>query len=98
MTALSPVSHQTDSHDRMQDYLIRINSSTRSEMHELGNLIVSLQYCLRQLGGRQSTDELEGVVRSAVEVCEQGIVAFRKMHQAVRVQEIPCDRSRIPAV
>jgi hypothetical protein len=57
-----------------------------AEMHELGNLIVALQFCLRQLGGRQSTDELEGVVQSGLEVCEQGIVAFRRVREAVRVR------------
>jgi hypothetical protein len=55
-------------------------------MHELGNLIVALQFCLRQLGGRQSTDALEGVVRTGLEVCEQGIAAFRKVHEAVSVR------------
>ena len=64
----------------------RIGPLTRSEMHELGNLIVALQFCLRQLGGRQRTDELEGVVRNGLEVCEQGITAFRKVHEAVRVR------------
>ena len=66
--------------------VVNIGPSTRSEMHELGNLIVALQFCLRQLGGRQSTDELEGVVRTGLEVCEQGMTAFRKVHDAVRVR------------
>jgi hypothetical protein len=57
-------------------------------MHELGNLIVALQFCLRQLGGRQSTDELERVVRTGLEMCEQGIAAFRKVHKAERVRPL----------
>ena len=58
----------------------------RLDMHELGNLIVALQFCLRQLGGRQRTDELEGIVRAGLQVCEQGIAAFRKVDEAVRIQ------------
>ena len=69
----------------MKATLVRIDSSTRNEMHELGNLIVVLQFCLRQLGGRQRTNELEGVVRTGLEACEQGIAAFRKVNDAVRV-------------
>jgi hypothetical protein len=61
--------------------------STGSELHELGNVIVALQFCLRQLDGRQRTDELEGVVRTGLEVCEQGIAAFRKVNEAVRVRQ-----------
>jgi hypothetical protein len=57
-------------------------ASTGSEMHELGNAIVALQYCLRQLGGRQRTDELEKLVRTGLEVCENGIAAFRKVQEA----------------
>jgi hypothetical protein len=57
---------------------------SRNEMHELGNAIVALQFCLRRLDGHQRTNELEGVVRSGLVVCEQGIAAFRKVHEAVR--------------
>jgi hypothetical protein len=70
----------------MKATLGRIDSSTRNEMHELGNLIVALQFCLRQLDGRQRTDQLESVVRTGLDACEQGIAAFRKVHQAVRVR------------
>jgi len=66
--------------------LVSIAPSTRSEMHELGNLIVALQFCLRQLGGCQRTDELEGVVRTGLEVCQQGIAVFRKVNAAVGVR------------
>jgi hypothetical protein len=55
--------------------------SAGSEMHELGNAIVALQYCLRQLGGRQRTNELEKLVRTGLEVCENGIAAFRKVQE-----------------
>jgi hypothetical protein len=57
------------------------------EIHELGNSIVALQFCLRRLEGRQHTDELEGLVRGGLEVCEQAIVAFRKVHQAASLRE-----------
>jgi hypothetical protein len=63
-------------------------------MHELGNLIVALQFCLRQLGGRQRTEELEGVVRNGLEACEQGIAAFRKVHEAVRAPREPSSAPR----
>lgn len=52
-----------------------------NEMHELGNSIVALQFCLRRLEGCQHTDELEGLVRGGLEVCAQAIVAFRKVHE-----------------
>ena len=52
------------------------------EMHELGNMIVALQFCLRQLGGRQGTDELEGVVHTGLEICKQGMATFRKVSKA----------------
>ncbi len=68
----------------------------RNEMHELGNAIVALQFCLWRLEGCQRTDELEGVVRSGLAVCEQGIAAFRKVHEAVSVQKSanPSDAER----
>lgn len=87
MTELShpPSKGRPASSDDQKQAWVNIGGSTRAEMHELGNLIVALQFCLRQLGGRQSTDELEGLVRTGLEVCEQGIAAFRKVHEAVRV-------------
>jgi hypothetical protein len=63
-------------------------TDSRNDMHELGNAIVALEFCLRQLDGRQRTDELEGLVRSGLEVCEQGIAAFRRVHEAVRGRKI----------
>jgi hypothetical protein len=56
-------------------------------MHELGNTIVALQYCFRQLGGRQGTDELEGVVRTGLEICKQGMAAFREIQRQASVRE-----------
>ena len=77
------------SDDQRQPWTVTsICPSTESEMHQLGNHIVALQFCLRQLGGRQSTEELEGVVRTGLEVCEQGIAAFRKVHGATRVRPL----------
>ena len=63
-------------------------TDSRNDMHELGNAIVGLQFCLRQLNGRQRTNELERVVRSALEACGQGIAAFRRVHQAVSVRKM----------
>jgi hypothetical protein len=54
-------------------------------MHELGNLMVAVHFCLRQLRGRQGTNELESVVRTGLEVSEQGMAAFRKVHEAMHV-------------
>jgi len=73
-------------------FVASIGPSTRSEMHELGNLIVALHLCLRQLGGRQSTDELEGVVRTALEVSEQSMTAFRKVSAHTRNSRSGADR------
>jgi len=56
---------------------------TGSEMHELGNAIVALQFCLRQLDGKQRTDELQRVVRKGLKACKQGVAAFRRVHETV---------------
>jgi hypothetical protein len=71
-------------------------TDSRHEMHELGNAIVALQFCLRQLDGRQGTDELQHVVRNGLEVCKQGIAAFRKIRAAVSVTKSahPADDER----
>jgi hypothetical protein len=60
-----------------------VDASTRNELHELGNLIVAVQHCLRRLDGRQRTDELQGVVRTGLEACEQGVESFRRIQAAV---------------
>jgi hypothetical protein len=60
-------------------------SEEARDMHELGNHMVGVLYCLRQLGGRQRTGELEAVVRAGLESCEQSVAAFRKLHKALRV-------------
>ena len=71
-------------------------TNTRNEMHELGNAIVALQFCLRQLNGCQRTDELERVVRSGLDVCKQGIAAFRKVHEAVSMPKMLSPSDDIP--
>jgi hypothetical protein len=71
-----------------------IDPSTRSEMHELGNLILGLQYCLRQLRGGQGTDELEGVVRTGLELCVQSMASFRKVYDAVSADRAPSEDIR----
>src|SRR5262249_3918920 len=48
--------------------------------------IVALQFCLRQLGGNQRSDKLEGLVRAGLDVCAQGIAAFRRVDKAVSVR------------
>lgn len=60
-----------------------VDASTRNELHELGNLIVAVQHCLRRLDGRQRTDELQEVVRTGLEACEQGVESFRRIQAAV---------------
>ena len=57
-------------------------SSKAREMHELGNHMVGVLYCLRQLGGCQRTGELEAVVREGLESCEKSMAAFRSVHKA----------------
>lgn len=66
-----------------QSVLVCIGPPTRTEMHDLGNAIVALQFCLRQLDGEQRTDELQRVVRTGLETCEQGVVAFRRVHETL---------------
>src|SRR5690348_2791447 len=60
-------------------------TDVKKEMHELGNAIAAVQFCLWQLNGQQNTDELERLVRGGLDACEQGIAAFRKVHGAVSV-------------
>ena len=64
----------------------QVGLSVRDDMHELGNHICALQFCLRQLGGNQRSDELEGLVRKGLDVCAQGIAAFRRVDDAVSVR------------
>jgi hypothetical protein len=64
----------------------QIGRSITNDMHELGNHICALQFCLRQLGGNQRSDELEGLVRKGLDVCAQGIAAFRRVDDAVSVR------------
>src|ERR1700745_255756 len=71
-------------------------TESRNDMHELGNAIVGLQFCLRQLNGRQRTDELERVVQSALATCEQGIAAFRRVHEAGSVRQMVSPSDEIP--
>ena len=71
-------------------------TDSRNDMHELGNAIVGLQFCLRQLNGHQRTDELERVVQSALATCEQGIAAFRRVHEAVSVRKMVNPSGDIP--
>ena len=61
----------------------RFEAST-STLHELGNLMVAAHFCLRQLRGQQRTDELEGVVRDGLAVCEKSMAAFQEIQKSVR--------------
>ena len=72
----------SESNDRST--LLCIGPRTRSEMHELGNVIVALQFCLRELDGKQRTHELQKIVRTGLETCKQGVAAFRRVHRTVR--------------
>ena len=72
--------------------------SVDHEIHELGNIILAMQFCLRQLRGRQGTDELEGVIRTGLEICEQGMAAFRKVRKATNAREVNCRSTVQPAI
>ena len=72
-------------------------SRVEHEMHELGNMILALQFCLRQLGGRQATDELEGVVHTGLELCKQGMAAFQKVRKATNAREVNRNSTFQPA-
>ena len=61
----------------------RTRPSARREMHELGNVITALQFCLQQLDGHQRSDELGEVVRRGLELCEQGMAAFHKVGEVL---------------
>ena len=60
--------------------------SLRNEMHELGNLMLAMHFCLKRMRGRQCSDELEEVAQSGLELSEQSIALFRKLDEAVRVR------------
>ena len=42
--------------------------------------MLAAHYGLQRLRGRQLTDELEGVVRNGLELCEKGMAAFHRLH------------------
>jgi hypothetical protein len=69
-----------------------VGSAARNDTHEIGNLIVALHFCLRQLDGRQRTDELEAVVRRGLEVCEQAIAAVRTLQKTMPACSAPADQ------
>ena len=51
-------------------------------------------FCLRQLDGRQRTDELEAVVRRGLEVCEQAIAAVRTLQKTMPACSERADQMR----
>jgi hypothetical protein len=60
--------------------------SLGNELHDLGNLMVAMHFCLQRLRGRQCSAELEEVARSGLELSQQGMAIFRKLDEAVRVR------------
>ncbi len=54
------------------------------EAHDLGNTLVAIAFCLKQLRGRQRTEELDAMVERGLQVAEQGIQATRSLLHAAR--------------
>jgi hypothetical protein len=77
----------TNSNDQKRPWAVAsAGTSLRNEMHDLGNLMVAMHFCLQRLRGRQCSDELEEVAQSGLELSEQGMAIFRKLDEAVRVR------------
>ena len=77
----------TSSNDQKEPWTVAsMRPSLRNEMHELGNLIVAMHFCLRQLCDRQRSHELKRVVRTGLEVSEQIMATFRNVDDAVRAE------------
>ena len=55
------------------------------EAHRLGNLLIALTFCLKQLRGRQRTHELEELAERGFRDAEQSMEAMRQYMQATRV-------------
>jgi hypothetical protein len=76
-------------HDQLVERPARVSSpragaqrqqdERKTDRHELGNIMVAAHFCLQRLRGRQVSDELEGVVRNAIDLCESGMRAFRRL-------------------
>jgi len=57
---------------------------TLAEIFET-NFLILLPERPRVFPDAREKDDLRGVVRTGLDVCEQGIAAFRKLHEAVSV-------------
>jgi hypothetical protein len=55
------------------------------QVHDLGNLLIGIAFCLKQLRGSQRTKELEEVVEQAAKAADQGVEAVRGLLQATRL-------------
>jgi hypothetical protein len=70
------------------------------QVHDLGNLLIGIGFCLKQLRGSQRTKELEEVVEQAAKAADQGVEAVRGLLQATRLllkmasDERPAPQSR----
>jgi hypothetical protein len=76
---------RTRDEDVRRQTLAGICRCAGEEAHDLGNLLLAITFCLRQLRGRQHTGELEEMVERASEEAEQGVEAARGLMQATRM-------------
>ena len=59
-----------------------IGQFASDQAHHLGNLLLGVTFCLKQLRGRQQNQELEHMVERGFQDAEQGIEAMRQYMQA----------------
>jgi hypothetical protein len=55
------------------------------QVHDLGNLLIGIAFCLKQLRGFQRTKELEEAVEQAAKAADQGVEVVRGLLQATRL-------------
>jgi hypothetical protein len=67
----------------------------RVETHELGNLLVSMQFCVQRLRGHQRTAEFEELVGRMLDLSEQSIDATRRLIRALRLLPLQPTKPRI---
>jgi signal transduction histidine kinase len=55
------------------------------QIHDLGNLLIGIAFCLKRLRGSQRTEELEELVEQAANAADQGVEAVRALLRATHL-------------